>query len=368
MSRTRLVSRLVLSQCVLSVIAAATLLAGCGGSQPPIGVPDSASLRSASKARGQRTPEIGKALLYVGGGTRLSEYAIGQKRPLRSLVLGYNDICAFALASAGSVFAANCNPSNPVIEVYSKQLLLLRSIIGWWPHSLAVDRSGYLFMAGCWLSIAVVAPGSSSVDYQLRRGVKEACKLSFDSSGRLFAANTRSVSIYRPTDTQGHVRYVGQISIGIKNPTALAFGSLDELFVSNCNRCVYSSGKHRDWVSVYSSKGLRPKYEITDGIDGPQLMAVDTQGTLYVANIPYKRDKPQRGFISVFPAGATSPVREVKEGINTPSALVIDPLGNLNVANNHVGTVTVYSPGGEKLLYTIKAGVGIDPTSMALHV
>jgi len=134
---------------------AAALLVGCGAlsfdSQPPIGVPGVMS----------QSRELG-GLLYVGGGTRLSEYASGQTKPVRSLKLGYNDVCELALGSSGDAFAGNCNPSYPVISVYDRQLRLLRSIIGLRATALAVDRFGYLYVATCTHDISVFAPGRVS--------------------------------------------------------------------------------------------------------------------------------------------------------------------------------------------------------------
>jgi DNA-binding beta-propeller fold protein YncE len=45
-----------------------------------------------------------------------------------------------------------------------------------------------------------------------------------------------------------------------------------------------------------------------------------------------------------------------------PGSLAIDPAGNLYVANLYADTVTVYSPGGAKLLRTIRRGVQVAAT------
>jgi hypothetical protein len=69
-----------------------------------------------------------------------------------------------------------------------------------------------------------------------------------------------------------------------------------------------------------------------------------------------------RSWISVYPPGAARPARKIVDGINSPKSLAIDPSDNLYVMNVYDGvskghqTVTVYAPGGTKLLQTITKG------------
>jgi len=268
-----------------------------------------------------------------------------------------------ALDSAGDAFAANCNPSYAVISVYDQGLNLLRNIIGLRALALAVDRFGFLYIASCGPGVLVVAPGGNGVEYELKRDLNSACTLAFDSSGDLYVGNNRAVAVYTPTGRQHRMKYLRRITDQVKFPTALTFGPADDLFVSNCPSCSFSSGKHRDWISVYSDNGSQPRREITEGIDGPRLLAVDPDGRLYVANIPLRHGRPQRGSISVYAPGGSKPSRKIADGIDSPFALAIDSSGNLYVANIDASTVTVWSPGGAKLLYTITDGVH-DPSAM----
>jgi hypothetical protein len=67
-------------------------------------------------------------------------------------------------------------------------------------------------------------------------------------------------------------------------------------------------------------------------------------------------------WVSVYPPNAARLARKIVDGINTSSSLAIDPSDNLYVKNEYDGiskgrqTVTVYAPGGVKLLQTITKG------------
>jgi DNA-binding beta-propeller fold protein YncE len=81
-------------------------------------------------------------------------------------------------------------------------------------------------------------------------------------------------------------------------------------------------------------------------------LAVDSTGLLYVANSRYGS-----GWVSVYAPGSAHPTQRIRDGINRPTDLAIDPSNNLYVANANANSVTVYSPGGAKLLYTITKGL-----------
>jgi sugar lactone lactonase YvrE len=109
------------------------------------------------------------------------------------------------------------------------------------------------------------------------------------------------------------------------------------------------------WVSVYSS-GKKKKLlrKITDGIDDPVSLALDSSGNLYVGN--YQADT-----VTVYAPGSSSPLRTISSGVLFAFALAFDSSGNLYVAN--YDTVTVYEAGTSTLLLTISEAT--TPYSLA---
>ena len=343
------------SRCALSICAAAAFLAGCGGSQLPIGPPGAISQSSAIATQADRGP-----FLYVGS-HKLSKYALGSSEPLRTIEIDNSvDRPALAIDAHANLFEANGNPSYSRLLIYdARSLKLLRAVDIGWIASLVVDRSDDLYAAngaGIW----VFAPGAKRLIYTIRRGAGSAQALAFDRSGNLFAANiqARSVSVYAPTKRSGHMKWIREIHDGIDNPDALAFAPSGDLFVANL---LPGNG----FISVYPPGGSKPERRITSGVNSPWQLTVDSKGRLYVGNVPPNGPPHRRwrGWVSVYAPGDTQPIGEITVGIYTPLSLAIGPSDDLYVGNAHYGdqkghvTVTVYTPGGAKLLRTITEGI-----------
>jgi serine/threonine-protein kinase len=88
---------------------------------------------------------------------------------------------------------------------------------------------------------------------------------------------------------------------------------------------VYVSKESDNAIEVFRLDGKRLR-TITTGVNYPQGMYVDAQGTLYVAN---------RGSSDVleFQRGAASPFKRLTDGKNQPEDVTVCPNGNVYVAN-----------------------------------
>ncbi len=96
---------------------------------------------------------------------------------------------------------------------------------------------------------------------------------------------------------------------------------------------------------MYAHDGKHTVRTVTDGIHGPDALAVDSQGTIYIGNIV----NGGGGFVKVYPPGATSPATTI-EATGT-QALAIDSNDNLYVTTqNHIN---VYGNQGTSLLRTL---------------
>jgi DNA-binding beta-propeller fold protein YncE len=107
-------------------------------------------------------------------------------------------------------------------------------------------------------------------------------------------------------------------------------------------KLVYIADHHANAVYIYN-QGPNPHQlgAITDGVDGPEGLAVDANETLYVAN--------QLGeTITEYPSGSTSPSVTITDGIGDPSAVAVDSTGRLYVSEGTNGEILSFPPGGKK--------------------
>jgi len=110
-----------------------------------------------------------------------------------------------------------------------------------------------------------------------------------------------------------------------------------------------------DQISIYAPGGTVPAEAITDGVGGPDAMAMDASGNLYVANV-------NTSTVTVYARGAASPSRTITSGIGIPVCLAVDSKGDLFVASatggpGSRGKVTEYAPGGRTVIRRIDATV-----------
>lgn len=329
---------------LVSFVAAA-LLTGCGTSQPPVALPRAASQAKANAVLA-RAGEAGP-FLYVGGFS-VSMYALGSSRPLHSRTVNdYVVKAELALDLHGDLCESNGDISAAQILAFNAHNLKLLGVVngaGAYP-ALVADRLGYLYASTGGAAIYVYAPGCTHVEDVIYRGADSVGPLAFDHSGNLYAGVQPhyAVSVYAPTKRPGHMKFVRRIRDGINNPTALAVGPSDELFVGNWS----DSG---GYVTVYRLGGSTPLRRITKGMKVPMALAVDSKGRLYVAVPNYE---VRSGWISVYAPGGSHPVRKIR--VRDPVALALDPSDNLYVAD-YYRSVLVYNPGATKLLRRITDG------------
>ena len=112
---------------------------------------------------------------------------------------------------------------------------------------------------------------------------------------------------------------------GLLGPQALAFDSAGNLFVANQNNTVVE----------FAPGATTPSATLT-GLIFPFALAFDASGNLYVANF-------YGNTVSKFTPGATSPSATLT-GLDSPNALAFDASGNLYVSNSG-GTVSKFAPG-----------------------
>lgn len=117
-------------------------------------------------------------------------------------------------------------------------------------------------------------------------------------------------------------------------------------------------------ILMYNPKIANPKAEgsITTGIDYAFGIAVDKNGTLYVANL-----LGNNGSITVYPKGHTSPSLTITNGLDAPYGIGVDSKGDIFATNLNNDTIVGYKAGATTPYETINfsadgqaLGVGTD--------
>ncbi len=158
----------------------------------------------------------------------------------------------------------------------------------------------------------------------------------------------------------------------------MAFDSKNDLYVLNCPNCVHYNHQSRDQgsVSVYPAGKSAPSRTITIGIHNPISAALNRDDTLYVANCTTEGDPhictanyynaPGGGTVTVYPSGADKPKSTITNGIDAPRTIAVDSSGRLYVANLGDSEIAVYDSGATTPSYDILLGIfdGVFPSSM----
>lgn len=99
-------------------------------------------------------------------------------------------------------------------------------------------------------------------------------------------------------------------------------------------------------------RGFLPPIGQLSGVSDPAQMAVDAQGTLYVANAQI--DASGAGEIAEYPRGTTSPSHTLTTGLNTTTGVAVDSTGTLYASNKYLGSIVVFPKGKSAPSKTIK--------------
>jgi sugar lactone lactonase YvrE len=207
-----------------------------------------------------------------------------------------------------------------------------------------------------------------------------------DAAGFLYVANQTSnaITVYAPgaDGNTAPVRVISgpntQINVP-EGPEGLAVDGAGSVYVAN-------QADHKILVFAAGASGdVAPSRRIAGsctGVSRPMGLALDTSGRLYVANLAsYNSPGSQR--VTVYDAGANGnaePRTTISGGATwlfNPLGIAVDPSGYIYVANygntdqgpsNSGTTVTVYSPGasGNAAPARMIIGTMAEPTGLAL--
>jgi sugar lactone lactonase YvrE len=280
-------SRYLLGSCV-----AVAMLAGCGGSQPPIDAPGAMPQSTAIATHANRiasTPEYKASgpLLYVTNSD------------------GYN--------TAVTIYDPKTNDPS-TIAVITKSLLE--------PEWDCIDGDGTLYVAndpGSGLGwVSEYALSKTKPLRLITEGINIPGGCAVDDQGNLWVTNFGgpTVTEYFKGSTKPHTT----LTSGLTFPNSVAIDYAGNIYVGNLDPYGTSN------VQVFAPGGKSPSRTITDGVTWPEGIAVGSNGTLYVPNWLQCN-------IEEYLAGHGDPYRTITTDIDGPEAVTFAKNGWMYVVN-----------------------------------
>jgi hypothetical protein len=104
---------------------------------------------------------------------------------------------------------------------------------------------------------------------------------------------------------------------------------------------LYATGYANNSVVIYdlAQSGFPQIGTISDGVSKPGGVAVDQNGTVYVAN--------QTGTVTIYPAGQSSPSLTLSEDLQSPQSVAVDSNDDVYVCNRGSSpSIVIFPPGG----------------------
>ena len=276
---------------LLSCVAAA-ILAGCGGSQPPIG-----ALGAMPQSREMMHRSASSAPAYKASGPLL--FIVNFDSPPYDAV---------------TVYDARANNPRPLAVINAGSSS---------PNGDCVDADGTLYVgsdpgSSGWIS--EYAAGNTKPFRTITDGLDQPAFCAVDGQGNLWVTNNGGV----PTVTEylkGSTKPNMTITKGLIYPIGIAIDHDGNLYVGN--HVLYGTTN----VQVYPPGSKSPTRTIIDGVVWPTGIAVDAKGALYVAN-----DGPPCN-VEEYRAGQNHPYKAITEEINGPVGLSFGKNGWLYVSD-----------------------------------
>jgi hypothetical protein len=286
-------TRYALTSCVV-----ATMLAGCVGSQPPIG------------ATGAMPQSVTQSTHYAHSGPLLY---VGN-------ISGYNDV---------KVYHANGKNPSPIAVISD-------DLDG--PVGDCIDSDGTLYVVNEGAGFGWVTefpPGKTKASKIVKKGINTPAFCAIDSKGNLWVTNIggQNVTEYEKNSTKPKAI----IAKGLFYPDGIAIDQSGNMYVAN-HFTQGTNGFDPGNVVVYSFGSKSPSRTITNGVDSPVGITVDATGTLYVTNNTENNVEEYR-------SGQSQPYQTITDEMVDPVAVTVDRKGDLYVTDNATSVVVEFARG-----------------------
>jgi sugar lactone lactonase YvrE len=298
-------------------VTLAALLAGCGGSQPPIGAPGAVPQSRSIVQHAAR----GKSWMLPGAKSgAVAQYQT--KSPLLYVGnFGNQDV---------TVYRATVKDPAPLATI-SDDLFF--------PDGACIDGHGMLYVTnlqpsgGGWVSEYPL--GKTTPSRIITDGINSPAYCAIDTKGNLWVANA-----FGPNVTEylyGKKKPHTVITKGLLEPVGVAIDSSGNLYVGNGP----VASQHN--VEVYAPGSESPSRTITDGVTSPMGLTVDANGILYVPNL-------NENNVEEYRSGQSAPFQTITQAMDEPAGVTVDKKGTLYVSNIASGAVVEFAPGSLKPL------------------
>jgi hypothetical protein len=320
----------------LACIFIAALLAGCGGSQSPLGTPGTMpQLTSQSREivkPSQVTPtyKVSGPLLYVVSNDPSYVFIFDVKangpKPIATISKGLDFPSRPCLDGDGTLYVPNApdNYAGWILEYalgQTKPLVKITKGIGT-PAGCAIDASGNLWVTNISGNVTEYLKGSTKPSTVITKGLTYPTAIAIDHSGSLYVANPEpfsapNIQVY----AAGKKSPSRTITDGVTFPVGIAVDAHSVLYVENL---FYSCN-----IEEYRAGQGEPYRTITDELYGPLAVVVGRNGWLYVADEPGAQgcsSSSNPTAILEFPPHSLKPSsREITKGISDPEGLAYYP-------------------------------------------
>jgi sugar lactone lactonase YvrE len=292
---------LALSRFELCATLAAAILAGCGGSQPPIGAPGATLLQA---------PALSSTAVV-----RISHKSAVQRHGYKAEGSLLYVTSPFPTISTITIFRANANDPSALATI-SDHLSV--------PVGVCLDGDGTLYATNQPVSgagwVSEYELGQTKSFRVITKGINTPYGCAIDSSGNLWVSNIGGTNVteYLAGSIKPHL----VITTGLTYPTGIAIDNVGNLYVAN-------TVENASNVQVYAPGQKAPSRTITDGVAFPLGVAADAHNTLYVANEFYACD------IEKYRFGRNHPYQTITKGLQGPNGVVVGKNGWLYVADIH---------------------------------
>jgi sugar lactone lactonase YvrE len=305
------------------------MLAGCGGSQQPIGAPGAMTQNITSRA-GTPAYDTSAPLLYVTNVTPdyndVKVYRANAKDPSPVAVItdGLEFPFGDCIDGNGTLYVTNQGTGVGFISEYpsgktKKSKIITKGL--YLPAYCAIDAGGNLWVTNVGDSrVTEYKPGATKPSTIITEGVTDPHGIAFDHSGNMYISNYLGsyegyIAVYAP----GHKSPSRTITDGIVSAAGIAVDAKGTLYVADSTQCN---------IEEYRAGEDQPYQEITDKIDFPQGLTVGKNGWLYVTNTGDQNceDNGPTNVILEFAPGSLKPsAKEVSKGVYTPGGSAYDP-------------------------------------------
>lgn len=343
-------------------------------------------------------------------------FALGLDYPIGIVVdSGGNIYVANSGSGTGSVDSILVYPPDSVVP--SKAIGLETTLVGPAGIAVDISGAIYVANQengqGALDSVNVYPPGSyanvapSAAIVGTRTKLAQPSGIITDSRGNLYVANAEggpdghgSIAVYR-TSSRGNVAPSAMMAgdkTGLSSPTGIAFDSSGRLYVANSNGGPDSNGSITIYLAAINGNAA-PVATISDNpncapcdkteLNSPQGIAVDSSGKIYVVNVlgrgvaVYPPLGSSRGIVNEAPSAT---IAQNKNGPDLTGGITLDSSGNIYITDNvsyvpltggtslALGGITVYAAGsngnaapiatisGDRSELANPQGIAIGPT------